>query len=69
MGVKEITTDVLVVGGGPGACFAAIKAKEAGAKQVTMVCKAAAGSSGSGMYMVGTIATGGLKKLKAFYLN
>lgn len=52
---KEISTDVLVVGGGVGGCYAAIKAKEAGVERVTLVCKAVTGLSGSALYMGGNI--------------
>lgn len=55
MNSKEISTDVLLIGGGPAAFLAAIKAREAGAQRVTIVCKAVAGSSGAGMYMMGNI--------------
>ncbi len=55
MGSKEVSTDVLVIGGGPAACFAAIKAREAGCNRVTMVCKAVAGSSGSAVYLMGNL--------------
>jgi succinate dehydrogenase / fumarate reductase, flavoprotein subunit len=52
---KEISTDVLVIGGGPAGCFAAIEAREAGVQRVTMVCKAVTGSSGAMMYASGNI--------------
>ncbi|MFC1987681.1 FAD-binding protein, partial [Chloroflexota bacterium] len=52
---KEVSTDVLVIGGGPGAMFAAIKAREAGAERVTMVCKAVAGSSGCFLWAQGNV--------------
>ncbi len=55
MNSKEISTDVLLIGGGPAAFLAAIKAREAGAQRVTVVCKAVAGSSGAGMYIVGNL--------------
>ena len=35
---KEVTTDVLVIGGGMAGCFAAIKAREAG-REVVLVDK------------------------------
>lgn len=52
---NEVSTDVLIVGGGVGGCYAAIKAKEAGVERVTLVCKAVTGLSGSTMHMVGNI--------------
>lgn len=39
MVTKEFETDVLVIGGGLAGAFAAIKAKEAGTKKVTLVSK------------------------------
>ncbi|MFF7943179.1 FAD-dependent oxidoreductase [Nocardia gamkensis] len=42
----QISTDVLVIGGGPAACWAAIHAREAGA-EVTLVDKGYCGTSGA----------------------
>ena len=51
--VKEI--DVLVIGGGIAATFAAIKAKEAGARRVAMVCKGRVGCTGNSAFAAGVI--------------
>ena len=39
MPAERIETDILVIGGGLAGAFTAIKAKEAGAEQVTLVSK------------------------------
>lgn len=55
MVTKEFETDVLVIGGGLAGAFAAIKAKEAGTKKVTLVSKGKLGKDsvatfGAGVY-------------------
>ncbi len=52
---KTIDTDVLVIGGGLSGVFAAIKAKEAGAKKVTIVEKGHVGKSGCSAFAAGVI--------------
>ena len=47
--------DVLVIGGGIAATFAAIKTKEAGAKKVVQVCKAYSGASGNSAFAASVI--------------
>jgi len=51
--IKDI--DVLVIGGGIAASFAAIKAKEAGAEKVAMVCKGRVGCTGNSAFAAGVI--------------
>ena len=51
--IKDI--DVLVIGGGLAAAFAAIKAKEAGAKRVVQVCKGATGCTGNSAFAASVI--------------
>lgn len=46
---RTMTCDVLVIGGGIAACFAAVKAREAGAS-VIMVDKGYVGRSGQSPY-------------------
>ena len=46
--IKDI--DVLVIGGGLAAAFAAIKAKEKGAERVVQVCKGRTGSTGNSAF-------------------
>ena len=56
MEVKESIvheTDVLVIGGGIGGCFAAIKAKEAGANEVIQLDKGHVGKSGCSAFAAG----------------
>ena len=57
MAIKEIETDVLIIGGGIAGAFAAIKAKEAGAKKVMLVSKGKLGKDsvatfGAGVFMM-----------------
>lgn len=52
MKIREVETDVLVIGGGSAGCMAAIRARELGAS-VTVVSKATAGSSGPGVFAAG----------------
>ena len=49
-------TDILVIGGGIGGCFAAIKAKEAGAAQVVQLDKGHVGRSGCSAFAAGIYA-------------
>lgn len=49
------TADVLIVGGGGAGAFAAIKARETGAKEVLLVDKARAGKSGCTTFGAGVI--------------
>lgn len=49
------TVDVLVIGGGPAGCFAAIKAKEAGADSVVLVDKGWVGKSGCATFGAGSL--------------
>ena len=51
----RIEADVLVIGGGISATFAAIKAKEAGAEKVVMVCKGRVGCSGNSAFAAGVM--------------
>jgi predicted outer membrane repeat protein len=55
MGAKYVSTDFLVMGGGVGGLLAAVQAKEAGVKRVTVVCKATAGNSGGAIYAAGNV--------------
>ncbi len=52
--MTDKTWDVLVLGGGPAGCFAAIKAKEAGAKDVLLVDKGHVGKSGCATFGAGS---------------
>jgi len=52
-GVEHIETDVLIIGGGFGGLFAAIKAKEKGAGDVLIVDKGAVGRSGKSSMAAG----------------
>jgi succinate dehydrogenase/fumarate reductase flavoprotein subunit len=49
------TADVLVIGGGPAGCFAAVKAKEAGAERVLLVDKGRVGKSGCATFGAGSL--------------
>ena len=51
--VRDI--DVLVIGGGIAATFAAIKAKEAGARRVVQVDKGTVGKTGNSCFAAGVI--------------
>jgi succinate dehydrogenase/fumarate reductase flavoprotein subunit len=51
---EEITTDILVVGGGTAGCFAAIKAKERGVDDVLVVDKGCVGKSGCSKFAAGS---------------
>ena len=50
----ETVWDVLVVGGGPAGCFAAIKAVEAGARRVALIDKGWVGKSGCATFGAGS---------------
>ncbi|MBI4286963.1 MAG: FAD-binding protein [Chloroflexi bacterium] len=50
---RTIACDVLVIGGGAAACFAAIKAREAGIKDVIQVSKSWAGKGGNSTFACG----------------
>ena len=52
--MQNRTCDLLVVGGGPAGCFAAIKAKEAGVQDVLLVDKGYVGKSGCGAFGAGS---------------
>ena len=59
MAMKSIETEILVLGGGLAGAFAAIKAKEAGAKEVMLVAKGKLGTDSiatqaAGMYAMAT---------------
>ena len=47
---KITDIDVLVIGGGLAAAFAAIKAKEKGAERVVQVCKGRTGCTGNSAF-------------------
>ena len=53
MVMKDI--DVLVIGGGIAAVFAAIKAKEAGADRVVQICKGRVGCTGNSAFAAGVV--------------
>lgn len=57
MDVKITETDVLIIGGGLAGAFAAIKAKEAGIKRVTLVDKAKFGKSGISTFAAGVFSS------------
>ncbi|MFP4037832.1 MAG: FAD-binding protein, partial [Desulfobacteraceae bacterium] len=52
--VETIHCDILVVGGGPAGCFAAVKAREHGAEDVVLVDKGYVGKSGCGKFAAGS---------------
>lgn len=52
--VVKIDTDILVVGGGAAGCFAAIKAREAGARNIILVDKGYVGKSGCTKFAAGS---------------
>jgi len=52
--VEEIRSDILVIGGGAAGCFAAIKAKQQGAKEVLLVDKGYVGKSGCSKFAAGS---------------
>ncbi len=52
----NLSSDVLVIGGGLAGAFAAIKAKEEGVKEVILIDKARAGRSGCSAFAAGVIA-------------
>lgn len=49
----RIKTDILIFGGGVAGCFAAIKAKEAGATRITLVSKGKLGADGASTFGAG----------------
>ena len=51
---KSIFADILVIGGGAAGCFAAIKAKQAGAKKVLLIDKGHVGKSGCSKFAAGS---------------
>src|SRR5487761_2350158 len=53
---KTLETDILVVGGGIAGCYAALRAKRAGAGRVMLVDKAVPGKSGTSTFAAGVIA-------------
>ncbi|MDP6179793.1 MAG: FAD-binding protein, partial [Desulfatiglandales bacterium] len=53
--VRFTDIDVLVIGGGLAAAFAAIKAKEAGANKVMQVCKGSTGCTGNSAFAASVI--------------
>lgn len=53
MTAQTVTTDVLIIGGGIGGAFAAIRAKEAGIANVTLVSKGQLGSDGASTFGAG----------------
>ncbi|MGI9860135.1 FAD-dependent oxidoreductase [Moorella naiadis] len=52
--MQDSMWDVLVLGGGPAGCFAAIKAREAGAERVLLVDKGYVGKSGCATFGAGS---------------
>ena len=52
--MEEIRSDILVIGGGAAGCFAAIKAKQHGAKEVLLVDKGYVGKSGCSKFAAGS---------------
>ena len=52
--MEEIRSDILVIGGGAAGCFAAIKAKQQGAKEVLLVDKGYVGKSGCSKFAAGS---------------
>ncbi|MGD8388903.1 MAG: FAD-binding protein [Desulfobacteraceae bacterium] len=52
--IETIHCDILVVGGGPAGCFAAIKAREQGARDVVLADKGYVGKSGCGKFAAGS---------------
>lgn len=54
--IDQVESDVLVIGGGLAGCFAAIKAREAGAEKVVQVDKGYVGRSGCSAFAAGVMA-------------
>ena len=52
--MRYVSTDILIVGGGAAGCFAAIKAKQAGAERVTLLDKGYVGKSGCSKFAAGS---------------
>jgi len=52
--VEQLVSDILVIGGGVAGCFAAIKAKQRGAKKVLLVDKGYVGKSGCSKFAAGS---------------
>jgi succinate dehydrogenase/fumarate reductase flavoprotein subunit len=52
--LQSISSDLLIVGGGPAGCFAALKAKEAGVRDVLVVDKGYVGKSGCATFGAGS---------------
>ncbi len=52
--IQSIKCTILVVGGGPAGCFAAIKARQQGASDVVLVDKGYVGKSGCGKFAAGS---------------
>lgn len=51
---QTISTDLLIIGGGPAGCFAALKAKEAGVRDILVVDKGYVGKSGCATFGAGS---------------
>src|SRR5512139_242740 len=52
--LQFISSDLLIVGGGPAGCFAALKAREAGVRDVLVVDKGYVGKSGCATFGAGS---------------
>lgn len=52
--IETINCNILVVGGGPAGCFAAIKAREQGVRDVVLADKGYVGKSGCGKFAAGS---------------
>jgi len=52
--LQSISSDLLIIGGGPAGCFAALKAKEAGVRDILVVDKGYVGKSGCATFGAGS---------------